>query len=474
VNASITVYAQWGAAPSTSRGIQLFIADPGAGALDETGFTLVQGGASSSKTIGLAGTWDATPPAEWKVDGRVAGSGNNVTLHAAGYTVGGHRLQVTVYQNGKPWSKTLDFEVTVALLGLNLNKTSLSLPLGTGETLSVSAVPVNATKAVTWSSGNAAAVMVSDAGTLSAVGQGSAVITATSVENPLIAVSCTVTVTTPLDVALALEDPGKGALNEPGFTLVQGGAPSSKTIGLVGAWDAPVVWKVDGRTVGSGSGSITLNAAEYTVGGHRLQVTAYKGGIPWSKTLDFQVVAAVIGLEISKTSLNLPVGANETLLVRTNPINAAIKAVTWASSDNGVVTVSETGILHAVGLGTATITATSAESSSISVVCTVTVGIAMEIELKAGDPGTGALSQGSFTLSKTGSGGAAASITVTLSGTWDANQAEWRIDGIARAGGVGVCVVNAENYTVGGHTLQVTAYQGGRPWSKTISFTVTN
>jgi hypothetical protein len=223
--------------------------------------------------------------------------------------------------------------------------------------------------------------------------------------------------------------------------------------------------------VGAGN-SVTLNAAGYTVGGHRLQVTAYRGGSPWSKTLDFTVIAAVTSLEISKTALNLSVGAGETLLVRAVPSNAANKAVTWNSGNPAVVTVSEAGALRAVAPGTAVITAASVENPLITAVCAVTVGEILTIDLTSGDPGAGALSQGSFTLSKTG---ASSNITVTLIGTWASSPVtEWRIDGIPRAVGVGACVIDAAAYTIGGHTLQVTAYQGGKPWSKTIFFTVTD
>jgi hypothetical protein len=294
------------------------------------------------------------------------------------------------------------------------------------------------------------------------------------VENPSITAACTVTVSSPLDIVLAADDPGAGAFTEQGFTLVRGGTPPSKTIDLDGTWDSSpaVEWKVDGRSAGTGS-SVTLQAADYTVGGHRLQATAYRGGRPWSKTLDFTVIAAVAGLEISKTSLNLSVGARETLLVRIMPSNAANQGVTWNSSNSAVATVSSTGALNAVGPGSADITAASDENPSIFAVCAVTVGETLGIRLKAGDPGAGALTQESFTLSKTGTG-AAQTITVTLTGTWDSSPAaEWRVDGIARVTG-GTCLLNAANYTPGGHTLQVTAYQGGIPWSKTITFTVTN
>ena len=442
--------------------------------MTEQGFTLVRGGTDSSKTIGLGGTWESSPSVEWRVDGRAAGTGNSVTLDAADYTVGGHRLQVTAHSGGIPWSKTLGFKVIPAVIGLNLNKTSLSLPLGSSETLAVRADPVNANNAATWTSDNTAAVTVSPEGTIRAVGLGSAVITAAGKENPSITASCTVTVSAPLDIALTPDDPGAGAVTGEGFTLVQGGADSSKTIGLEGTWDpVPAAeWRVDGRAAETGN-SVTLQAADYTVGGHRLQVTAYRGGRPWSKTLGFTVIAAVAGLDISKTALNLSVGAVETLQVRVVPSNAANQGVTWSSGNPAVATVSSTGELRAVGLGSAVITAASADNPSITAACAVTVGETLEIRLKAGDPGAGALTQESFTLSKTGTG-AALTITVTLAGTWDSGPAaEWRIDGIARAAG-GACLINAANYAAGGHTLQVTAYRGGVPWSRTITFTVTN
>jgi hypothetical protein len=34
--------------------------------------------------------------------------------------------------------------------------------------------------------------------------------------------------------------------------------------------------------------------------------------------------------------------------------------------------------------------------------------------------------------------------------------------------------VNASDYTLGGHTLTVTVYQGTVPWTQRINFTVSN
>jgi uncharacterized repeat protein (TIGR02543 family) len=471
VSAPLRVYAQWVLFTSASQDIRLFMPDPGQNAFIETPFTLVQGGAPASKTISLIGTWDASPQAAWTVDGRSAGSGPTLTLNAAAYTVGGHRLQVTAYKDGKPWSKTLDFSVTAALTNLTLSAATLRLPVGGTAFLAARPVPSNAGNRVSWTSGTPAVATVDAQGLVRAVAPGTAILTAASLENPAISSACTVTVTAPLDIPLALDDPGKDAFSGESFTLVQGGAPASQTISLTGTWDASPspAWTVDGRSAGSGN-SLTLNAADYTVGGHRLQVTAYKGGTPWSKTLAFKVIAGVTGLQLNKTSLALAQGETETLLVRVVPANAADKEVTWTSGDTAVVTVDAQGRVSAVAPGTALVTVRSEKYSTVTAACTVRVGQAQTIGLGGNDPGAGALNGESFSLSKAGG----STKTLTLTGTWDASPAaEWRIDGIPRTSG-GTCLIDPAAYNPGGHTLQVTVYQGGRPWSKTIQFTITN
>lgn len=55
------------------------------------------------------------------------------------------------------------------------------------------------------------------------------------------------------------------------------------------------------------------------------------------------------------------------------PADVTNKAVTWASSDNNIATVSEDGTVTAINAGTATITATAADGSGISASCNLTV-----------------------------------------------------------------------------------------------------
>lgn len=77
----------------------------------------------------------------------------------------------------------------------------------------------------------------------------------------------------------------------------------------------------------------------------------------------------VTGVTLSKTTLSLEVGDNETLTATVAPNNATDKTVTWKSSDYSVAKV-ENGKVTALKAGTATITATAGRKSAT---CKVTV-----------------------------------------------------------------------------------------------------
>lgn len=78
---------------------------------------------------------------------------------------------------------------------------------------------------------------------------------------------------------------------------------------------------------------------------------------------------AVTGISLNKTSIQLVVGATETLSAKVTPDNATSPSISWDSSDKEVATV-ENGVVTAVAAGKATITAT---SSSFTAECEVEV-----------------------------------------------------------------------------------------------------
>ena len=83
---------------------------------------------------------------------------------------------------------------TVSVTGVSLDKTELSLTVGDTETLTATVAPANATNQnVTWASSDPSVATVDAAGKVTAVGAGTATITATTVDGGFTAI-CTVTV----------------------------------------------------------------------------------------------------------------------------------------------------------------------------------------------------------------------------------------------------------------------------------------
>ncbi len=71
----------------------------------------------------------------------------------------------------------------------------------------------------------------------------------------------------------------------------------------------------------------------------------------------------VTGVTLNTASIATHIGATEQLTATIAPANAANKDITWASSNEGVATVSESGLVTGVADGSTTITVTTADGS---------------------------------------------------------------------------------------------------------------
>jgi len=96
-------------------------------------------------------------------------------------------------------------------------------------------------------------------------------------------------------------------------------------------------------------------------------ITAKKSGTVYA-TCEVVVITPVTGVEIDKTRLEIKVGYNEKLTA-----TASYKGITWISSDESIVRVSQSGEVTAVSIGTAVVTASSIYNPSLKAVCTVKV-----------------------------------------------------------------------------------------------------
>ena len=80
----------------------------------------------------------------------------------------------------------------------------------------------------------------------------------------------------------------------------------------------------------------------------------------------------VTSVNLNKTATTLVVGAKETLTASVLPPDAANKNISWSSNNEPVATVSQTGEITAIAVGTATITVTT-EDGNKTATCAITV-----------------------------------------------------------------------------------------------------
>lgn len=101
-----------------------------------------------------------------------------------------------------------------------------------------------------------------------------------------------------------------------------------------------------------------------------IRATSLDGGI--SAALTISVVTSVTGVNLSLTTLTLNRGATRRLLASITPPNASNIGVRWSSSNTRVASVSSTGIVRSITVGTATITVTT-NNGGLTSTCLVTV-----------------------------------------------------------------------------------------------------
>jgi uncharacterized protein YjdB len=222
--------------------------------------------------------------------------------------------------------------------------------------------PANATnKDVTWTSDNEAVATVAN-GVVTAVAEGTATITVTTVDGSFTA-TCVVTVK-PISV--------KGiALDKTALTLkAKQTATLVATITPADAANQNVTWATDNAEVATVENGVVTAVA---VGTATITVTTEDGAFTATCAVTVEATP-VTGVTLDVTELALVVPETATLTATVTPEDATNKAVVWASDNEAVATVAE-GVVTAVAEGTATITVTT-EDGSFTATCVVNVSVA--------------------------------------------------------------------------------------------------
>lgn len=254
----------------------------------------------------------------------------------------------------------------VAVTGVTLDQTSLTLEAGQTAQLTATVQPGNAdNQAVTWSSSDNNIVSVDATGKITANAKGSATITVTTADGGKTA-TCTVTVTepaAPIEVtAIALKASTTIAIGDT-ETLTVTYTPADANTGKA------LTWKSDNTTVAT----VDANGVVKGIAAGKANITATSTTNPAiTATCAVTVQAvAVKGVSLNKTSINLQVVGSETLTATVTPANATNKEIIWNTSDGSIATINN-GKVTAVAAGQTTITATTVDGNKTAT-CTVTV-----------------------------------------------------------------------------------------------------
>lgn len=256
---------------------------------------------------------------------------------------------------------TCTVEVRIRVTGVSLNQTKVTLGQGEQLRLTAAVAPKNATlKTVTWSSSDTAVATVDETGSVTAVGGGTAVITAKSDDTGKKA-TCTVTVNIP---ATGISVPEKETTYYVGTS-----APSGCSVVPAVATNKTILYTVADETIATigKDGTVTPKANGTTT------VTAKTEDGGFEKTFTIRVETKASGVELSQTAATVELGGSLKLTATVLPKTATNQAVTWKSSDETIASVDKDGnVTTHTTPGKAVITVTTVDGGKTAA-CTVTV-----------------------------------------------------------------------------------------------------
>ena len=265
----------------------------------------------------------------------------------------------------------------VAVTGVTVSKSKLSIAPGDTATLTANVAPADASNTnVTWSSSDSSVASVSNTGVVSAKKNGTAVITVTTEDGGFKA-TCSVTVT---------DNP----------------QPTTGTVYFKNTnnWASPCVYMWNSSTkVNNGWPGVPMTktsdssvyAYEYGVDSEYNMAIFTNAGASQTADLTFAgdgyiydpgtgkwsvygggEEVKVTGVSLNKTTATVNVNGTTTLSATVAPSNATNKNVTWSSSNTSVAKVSNSGVVTAVAKGSAVITVKTTDGG-YTATCSVTV-----------------------------------------------------------------------------------------------------
>lgn len=319
----------------------------------------------------------------------------------------------------------------VPVASITLTPSSSEILIDETVQLQATILPENASaQTIEWKSSRPAVATVSDSGLVTGISVGSCTITATADGKEA---TCRITVL-PVPVTDIEVDPTSRELYiGEDFTIEATVLPANAT-------DQDVQWRSSDEAVAT----VTSYGLVEAEGEGSCTITAYIGDVEASCEV------TVLAIPVSRVSLNrtewdMVVGDSFTLQASVLPTNATHRTVIWSTSDRSVATVSSSGTVTAVAVGSCTITA---EADGVRASCRVTVQArAIEVTSVTLSPSSLSLTEGETeTLTAIILPANATDKAVTWSSD-DTSVATVSQEGAVTAVGVGTCNILA---TAGG------------------------
>lgn len=239
----------------------------------------------------------------------------------------------------------------IHVTSISVTPVTLALEEGQSARLSVNVLPVNADdRSYSWSSSDSNVVSVDSDGKVTAVKAGEATVTATATDGALTA-SCAVTVDIVRPKSVTLDITEKSLYKGESFTL-------TATVLPIDAVNKAVIWS-------SGDSSIAQvddngNVIAVAEGKTTIVVTTVDGGLSATCVVTVSICHPE-SVTLNHSSFTMTKGDTLQLEAVVGPDNAENKSVTWSSSDTAKASVSETGLVTALGPGEVTITVTTVD-----------------------------------------------------------------------------------------------------------------
>ena len=248
----------------------------------------------------------------------------------------------------------------VAVTGISLSQTSVTLEEGASVSLTATVSPSNATdKNVIWSSSYPGVATVSG-GVVTAVSAGTANITATAGGK---SAKCEVTVERKVVNVTGV------SLNKTEISLYIGESfQLEATVSPDNATDKAVTWSTSDSGVATVSGGAVKAVAKGTA-----TITATAGGKSATCSVTCKERPKVQSISFEKDSYAIPVGTSAQLKITYSPADAVAPVCTWAVSDPTLARVDNSGTVTALAPGEVTVTVTADNGVSASVKVTMTV-----------------------------------------------------------------------------------------------------